>query len=443
MTSSTRARYSHFFAVVARVFFALTIFFIPFRWRLVLLHRPHPPVYSDYTDFLIFASDLTLLYMLVFWAFSLLLSPRKLKAGPVLMWISLVGLTLAGWVSVPSSEDALLSRFHAVRFVVLLLFYLFIVNEIRSVGWVIWPVSAQIFFQWVIAILQVTSQASLGLQKYGELTLDPATLGTSIIFADGFRFLRGYGLSDHPNILGGCIAFGLVLLLAIILHRNLRARILASIVFLPCLLALVMTFSRSAWLSFFVAGSFMVGCEALARRWKPVKRAILLGVLSMLIVMPFITQNISLFQSRLNSGNAVENDPLRERGFLLDAGNTIFAEYIALGIGLGAAPLAMKNRFENFPLNYQPPHYAILVVAMETGVLGGVFYLLLLLVPALSFALRWKACIDKPRMMGAFALLLAMFVVGLFDYYTWLYAPGRLWQWMAWGLFSAAWKETI
>jgi len=438
-----RARYSHFFVVVARFFFALTIFFIPFRWRLVLLHRPYPPVYSDYTDFLIFASDLTLLYMLVFWAFSLFLSPRKLEAGPALMWISLVGLTLAGWVSVPGSEDALLSCFHAVRFVILLLFYQFIVNEIRSVGWVICPVGAQILFQSVIAILQATSQASLGLQKYGELTLDPATLGTSIIFADGVRFLRGYGLSDHPNILGGCLAFGLILMLAVVIYGKRRESVPASVVFPISFLALVLTFSRSAWLSFFVAGSFMVGCEALARRWKPVKRAILLGVLSMLIVMPFITQNISLFQSRLNSGNTVENDPLKERGFLLDAGNTIFAEHIAFGIGLGAAPLAMKNRFENFPLNYQPPHYVILVVAMETGVLGGVFYFLLLLVPALSFILRWKACIDKPRMMGTLALLLAMFVVGLFDYYTWLYAPGRLWQWTAWGLFSAAWKETI
>ena len=42
-------------------------------------------------------------------------------------------------------------------------------------------------------------------------------------------------------------------------------------------------------------------------------------------------------------------------------------------------------------------------------------------------------------LLGAtFALLLAVSVVNLFDYYTWMYAPGRLWQWLAWGLFSAA-----
>lgn len=438
-----RVRYSHFFVVVARFFFALTIFFIPFRWRLVLLHRPYPPVYSDYTDFLIFASDISMLCMLVFWACSLLLNPRRLNAGSIFIWLFLVGLTLAGWVSVLGSEDSILSRYHAVRFVFLLFFYLYIVNEIVSPAWALVPVGLQILLQSLIAIAQSILQSSFGLQKFGELTLDPDQAGVSVVIGNGLRFLRSYGLSDHPNILGGCLAFGLILMLAVVIYGKRRESVLASVVFPISFLALVLTFSRSAWLSFFVAGSFMVGCEALARRWKPVKRAILLGVLSMLIVMPFITQNISLFQSRLNSGNTVENDPLKERGFLLDAGNTIFAEHIALGIGLGAAPLAMKNRFENFPLNYQPPHYVILVVAMETGVLGGVFYLLLLLVPALSFILRWKACIDKPRMMGTFALLLAMFVVGLFDYYTWLYAPGRLWQWMAWGLFSAAWKETI
>lgn len=440
--SLSQERLSQYFSYAARIAFALTIFLIPFRWRLELWDRPFFFIYSDYTNFLLFASDIAMLYIFVFWAGSLILFPRKLKHGSLFVFISLAGLTLAGWISVLGSADRILSQYQTARLVLLFLFYLFTVNEIKTANWILLPVGAQILFQSIVVILQGTSQGSLGLQNLGELSLDPTQSGTSVIITDGIRFLRGYGLSDHPNILGGCITFGLVLLLAVILYGNARAQIISSIVFLPCFLALVMTFSRSAWLSFFVAGSFMVACEAFARKWDSVKIAILLGVLSLLITLPFITKNISLFQSRVNSGNLAQDEPMQERAFLLDAGNALFVENSAVGVGLGAAPLAMQKRFENFPLNFQPPHYAILVVAMETGVLGGIFYWLLLAIPFMSFVLNWKRFSQKPVMMAAFALLLAISVVGFFDYYTWSYAYGRAWQWLGWGLYSAALGRT-
>ncbi|WKZ34442.1 MAG: O-antigen ligase family protein [Anaerolineales bacterium] len=438
MSLSLPNRVSHYFLIAARVAFALTVLLLPLRWRLDVWQRPFFPVYSDYTDFHLFGSDWTLLYMLVFWGCSLLVKPHRVRMGNGLIWICLTGLVVAGWVSVIGSVDPFLSRYHAARLLLLLFLYFFIVNEIHSPVWVIVPVMLQVIIQSMVAIGQSLAQSSLGLQILGEHSLDPVRSGVSVVIADGSRFLRAYGLSDHPNILGGCIAFGFVLMLAVVLYGNRRQHRLAAVVFLVAFPALVMTFSRSAWLSLMVAGSFMVGFEASARRWDSVKRAILLGVLSLLVVTPFITKNISLFQSRINSGNIAQDDQMRERVFLLGAGNTLFVEHAAIGIGLGASPLAMKNRFENFPLDFQPPHYAMLNAAMETGVFGGVFYLLLLIIPLIIFAVRWRDLISRPLVMGSLALLLAVFVVGLFDYYTWMYVPGRLWQWLGWGLFSAA-----
>ncbi len=132
---------------------------------------------------------------------------------------------------------------------------------------------------------------------------------------------------------------------------------------------------------------------------------------------------------------------MKERTYLLGAGNTLFVEHSVIGVGLGAAPVALRNRFEYFPLDYQPPHFAMLTVAMEVGVVGGMFYLFLLIAPAVMFMFRWKIFIEKPQVLATFTLMLALFVVGLFDYYTWSYAPGRLWQWLAWGLFSAGLRE--
>lgn len=429
---------SHFFQSASRVFFALTIFLIPFRWRMEIWNRATTPVYADYTNFQIFAADIALLYTLVFWAASLLVNPRKLKSGSVLTWLFLIGLTVAGWVSVLGSEDTILSRYHAARFVFLLFFYLFIVNEVHKPSWVLVPIGLQILFQSVVAIAQSQAQSSLGLTALGELALDPQRSGVSVILANGQRFLRSYGLSDHPNILGGCLAFGLVLMLAVTLYGSRKQSLLSALVFLIAFPAMLMTFSRSAWISFFVAGSFLVTVGAAARHEDIVRRAAILGVLSLFVAAPFIQKNIALFQSRAPSANVPSDQSLKERAYLLNAGNLIFVEHSAIGIGLGASPLAMKRYYPEFPVNYQPPHYALLTAAMETGLPGGVFYLLLGFMPFLIFALKWKVYSSQPMIVGSVALLLAMTVVGLFDYYTWLYSAGRMWQWLGWGLWSFA-----
>jgi O-antigen ligase len=422
----------------ARILFALTLVLIPFRWRVDVWFRPAFPVYADYTDFHVFAADVTALYAIVFWGCSLLLRPRKVVLGNRLIWACLLGLTAAAWISTFGSQDAILSRYHAARFTGLLFFYLYVVNEIHTPAWVIAPVAAQILIQSVAATGQSLAQTSLGLRSLGEHLLDPETPGVSVVkLEDGTRFLRAYGLTDHPNILGGCIAFGLVLLLAAALYGKGRLPALASGIFLAAFPALIMTYSRSAWLSLMAAGGFMVGCEALARRWDSVKRALVLGGMSAIVALPLIVQNHRVFQLRMDA-DAAAGDAVKERVFLLNAGNTLFVEHSGIGVGLGVSPLAMKNRFEYFPLNFQPPHFTVLTAALETGVIGGVFYLLLLLAPGAAFALRWRDWIHQPPLMGALALLLALSVVGLFDYYTWTYAPGRLWQWLGWGLYSAA-----
>ena len=414
---------------------------MPFRLRMVLWTRPFFPVYSDYTDFLLFASDFALVFTLVFWACSLVLEPRKVKAGNPLMFILLVGLTIAGWVSMLGSVDVILTRYHAIRFVFLLFYYLYIVNEITSVYWVVIPAAVQGLIQAPVAIMQSLSQSSLGLGFLGEHVLDPLVLGMSIIPVNGERFLRAYGLADHPNILGGCLAFALVLLFTVVLHGKNWQPFFAGIAFVVIFPALLLTFSRSAWVSLFVAVSFLVACEALARRWDSVKRLLVLGVLSLAVVVPFLVNDISVFSQRVNSGNIADDHPMNERAYLLDAGNTLFVEHSAIGVGLGASPYAMKKRFEDFRVNYQPPHFTPLLSALETGVIGGGVYLLLFIVPGLTFLLRWRHYIQHPLALGAFSLLLAISVVNFFDYYTWMYAPGRLWQWLAWGLYSVVLEQ--
>jgi hypothetical protein len=303
---------------------------------------------------------------------------------------------------------------------------------------VIVPIALQIIIQTPIAIAQSLMQHSLGLQIFGEHSLDPQILGTSIIPIADMRFLRAYGLSDHPNILGGCIAFALVLLLVVVIYSKQRTAIIfCAMIFLLTFSALLLTFSRSAWLSLFVAGSFMLVSEASARRWESWKRIGILSAMCVIVIFPLLLNYSDVFQKRVAT-NITNDVPMQERTYLLQSGNTLFVEHSAIGIGLGATPVAMKRRFEFFPGDYQPPHYIPLLAALETGILGGFFYLILLWLPVIIFISKRKEYIHKPLILATTALLISISVVSFFDYYPWFYQAGRLWQWSAWALYSIA-----
>src|SRR5688572_16689882 len=79
----------------ARAAFAVTIVLLPLRARIVIQARPVAQIYPDFTDFLVFASDLTVLVLLTLWCVSWLFDTKPIKLGPNYITIPLCGLTLA------------------------------------------------------------------------------------------------------------------------------------------------------------------------------------------------------------------------------------------------------------------------------------------------------------------------------------------------------------
>jgi O-antigen ligase len=427
----------------ARVAFAATIVLMPLRARFVLQARPVVQVYADFTDFLVFASDVSVLILLTLWCVSLLFDMKPIKLGPKYIWIPLHGLTLAGLISVTGSLDNGLSFYHVLRVVILFYFYLYVVNEIRSADLIIACVVVLIISESIFAIMQFSTQSSLGLQSLGEHKLDPAVRGVSVVSDGTTRLLRVYALAEHPNILGGCLAFSILLLLAGYLHASRSWRPGITLTFLLGLLALFFTFSRSAWLALFVSSAFLFGVEARLRHRDNLRALIRLGLVGALLLSPLVWEFHEYIGSRLNVENSFEvNDlearSLDERSALNLAAVTIFLEHPLRGIGLGASPLAILESYPTFPGNYLPPHFVLLTAAMETGVLGGVCYLLLALFPWIRLVKRGTTMMNDPRMVTAMTILLAISLVGLFDIYPWLPPTGRLWQWLAWGLIGAA-----
>ncbi|HUF39263.1 MAG TPA: O-antigen ligase family protein [Anaerolineales bacterium] len=436
-------------ATAARFSFQVLIVLIPFRARLVLHPIRIESLYSDFTDYILFASDVFALLTLLLWAAQLIVLRRRPATGPWFVTWPLAGVLVIALISAFDSAAPAISWYHVARLAGLFGLYLFAVNTIESLETLIVPVAVMVAVQSVVAVAQFLLQRSTGLSFLGELALDPGMAGVSIVWAPGIYSLRSYGLSDHPNILGGCLALGLILLLAAFARMPSRQRIVLFGVIVLGTLGLLYTFSRSAWLAL-AAGGLIVWITTWRFDRAGARQLFTLGMTAALVLLPFLLATAPYLGSRLGIGTEVritdpellspENRSLAERAQLFAVANRMFVENPVTGVGLGAFSIALIEQLPDFEFDYQPVHFVLLLVAAEIGLLGALTYSLAASFPWVAL---WLARIDRsssPDLYGASAALAGVTVIGLFDYYPWFLPPGRLWHWIILGIW-AAWYE--
>jgi O-antigen ligase len=420
---------------------AATIVLSPFRARFLLLARPDPPVYGDFADLLLFWSDIALLLTIGAWVASLLARPRRLALGPRFLAWPVAGLLALAWLGVPFAVDPFLAGANAVRLMLLVALAIYVVNEVADLRRLVAPIAVMVGIQAAIGIAQVVVQHSLGLVAFGEHDLAPI-FGVSVITAaDGLRTLRAYGLTDHPNILGGLLAFALPLLGVLPIARARGERALQIVVFALGAAALLVTFSRSAWLALaiglLVAAAMLVRLrDRVALRW--------LGALALagaIAAASLAVAFVPALAARVDLGGTsiTQTRPFDERGAAAKAAVDVFVAHPLLGVGLGTLPVAVREAQPVFGYQYQPASIVLLDVAAETGVLGALCYLAIVIAP-------WIALVRRPRrwtpaLAAASGTLAGVTVVGLFDYYTWSYSAGRIWAWLVLGLWAVAWRS--
>src|SRR5262249_10826719 len=99
-----------------------------------------------------------------------------------------------------------------------------------------------------VGFAQAIIQNHVGLSVLGELRIPPddplkfVTAGTAV-------FLRVYGLSQHPNVLAGHMAVGLILCWGLAASRRSVGRGLVFITWATLFACLLLTFSRPGWLA--------------------------------------------------------------------------------------------------------------------------------------------------------------------------------------------------
>lgn len=437
----------------ARIGFAGLLVLSPFSLHQVLLARPVANIFSGYTDFSLFASDLFLLLTLGSWLISLTVAPRTFKSGPWFLTWPLVGLVALSWIGVLTGIDPALTLYRSVRFTLLLGLYFFLANERLEPFWVALPLSLGVCIQALIAFGQFVAQHSLGLASFGELALDPHDSGTSILRVGDMRILRAYALTEHPNILGGFIAFSLVILLGAYIGRagNSRARYLLLVPLAVGGVGLLLTFSRAAAIAF-LGGATLVAIIGLSNPALRSRRILDIGIAALVVIAASaipILANRDLIGQRIGEGNSFQANPveqrsLAEREALLASANRVFYKHELLGVGNGALPLAMYEFDDQFQKEfyYQPAHFVLIDAAAELGIVGGMIWLWLLVTPALALWHHRRDVLSSPWVGATAAALLVVTIIGFYDYYPWLGVAGSLWQWSAWGLFGASFQAT-
>jgi len=268
--------------------------------------------------------------------------------------------------------------------------------------------------QAVVGLGQFLMRSPLGIP--GELAL-PVNISASASFSyNGLRWLRAYGLTFHPNVLGGFLGVGLFLGLAMLSRRW----------FTPLLwligIGMLTTLSRSAGI--FCVLLLPVAAGWLIRKEPALRRQVFItlsGALGVGIIIIIALWGVFLRRANPLSTNA-EITSLSGRGELIRLALKAIADNPVTGIGAGNFPLYISR--SGSPVQRHPVHNIPLLLAAEIGILGGILWYMLWLIPSLILIKRWRSL-----SLWAIAFTAAWFFLGLvslWDYYPWGLENGRL-----------------
>lgn len=296
------------------------------------------------------------------------------------------------------------------------LVYLYVVDERPSL---VPALGAVLVIQGSVALGQFFLQADLGLVAFGELPLNPAFRGVTVLYARGQPWLRAYGLTAHPNLLGAMQALLLLLLLPAYGRGRLSAgrRVLFTLALVMGLLGLLVSFSRTAWLALLVglaAWLLFSGADVWRRLWHVGRARAWQVALLLLPLALLLFAYRDLIASRFFAlDTPIEAQSINQR--LADAQMALQLISVRpwLGVGLGrfmdAARLLNPDaaRVHNVPL----------LAAAELGLPGLLLTLWLFATPLWLFWRRRRRGLALPGY--TLAPWLAMIVLNLFDTMLW------------------------
>ena len=376
---------------ISRWLFLVFIFLLPFQTRFILF-----PTKPEFLGFSVYLSEVFLWCALAFW---LINDYKKVKIHfYILLFLFFCFLSII-WT--PDKIAAF--RLWLYFFEGILAFsYLKLNREIWT--YVSKTFLTSLFLVSCFAIWQFFNLGSPAFKWLGLSARGAWNLGDIVIGSDGMRWLRAYGTFPHPNILGGYLALGILLLIAFV--KSGATKIFAYPLGAIFIFSLFLTFSRSAWLGLSVVFIYYVFKNF---DNKEIRKFFIFSVFFIFsisfIFWPFVT-------SRVKSIGYLENKSNTERLASWKEGIKVWSMNPVLGAGIG--------NYTNYK-NSQPAHNIFLMVLAELGAIGFLLYIFI-------WRKLWKS--------GLRSALILFFIIGLFDHYFWTLYPGQMLFWVGLAFFQ-------
>ncbi len=340
-------------------------------------------------------------------------SAAIMKALYFFVAIGFFSLTFSGFGSV--------GWFHMMHVLAGTMLFSLVIDQRMEVKLMIGSFVAGLVLPIVLGVSQVIQGGSGASTWLGIAGKDVRVAGVAVVETGAGRMLRAYGSFPHPNIFGGYLAVAIVMLAWLARYlKSKRDLFLLSIPIVLLSAALIMTFSRGAWLGL-LAGALFLVWQMLKQRKKPPSKAmplLTLGLLTVIITLGVFHNQVF---SRFDTTVGIEANSVEERASQYMTFNDVFFTQPVLGVGPGAYTFALSEIEPGAPVwSYQPVHNTIILILAELGIVG------------LVFGARWVYLMDKQTFsmkrdahtMFALSLGLTLLVVSFFDHYLWSLWPG-------------------
>jgi hypothetical protein len=429
----------------------LLVFLMPWQTKLILRYTELGRGPWEWGMISLYGTDILLIILLFLFLITSfknkkIISDTEIEIDPSLIaWddkkengliIILSGLDLFIFISIFFASDIVLAFYrYAVFLLGVSLFWLIAKVKYDKVKMALAFFSA-LFIQSVIDIQQFLTQSTFASKWLGIALHPSGEPGTSVVETRGVdgmaeRWLRAYGSLDHPNILGGLLAAGLVVLIYYFIKRketnhkitNYQLPITNYFLLVILFVGLLFTFSRSAFLVLII-GFLVIFIFNLIKKDKlAVKRLGGLMILLAVIFGAIFINYQNLFITRSNTAARLEAKSFSERKMYFDDSIKLIKKNWLFGVGVGNYTKALANSNPRQPWYYlQPVHNVFLLVWVEIGIFGLLFF-----VSFLGY-LFWRTIKNKNAL--GLSLLLGLVIIMSLDHYLWSLHFGVLFFWL-------------
>lgn len=409
------------------------VFFLPWQTRWIIEAGKISGGVSEFLTYSLYASDVLLIVTLAFtlvylrknFCASLHLFLSATKKGKFFrkenIWSVIASLfLLIVLISIFFAEDKMLATFFAARIFLAVGFFMLSLKFVHKTK-IIFCFVLGLIGPAILAIWQFLIQQTFALKWLGLAEHQAWAGGVSVVetYANGIvsgRWLRAYGSFDHPNILGGALAIGLLLTLWLFTkwrseNKKNAHMLFAYLSFIVLSAGIFVSFSRSSWLSLFsgiVAGGTVLFFQ---KRKAELKTWILgAGIVAVVFIGMFLNYQ-SLIIVRTSSNARLEKLSIDQRRAHLEQAKELIAGNPTTGVGIGNYILAVAKSNPGDPAwTYQPVHNVLVLVWAELGIFG-------VILVAVSFGLiLWRY---GKRNYLSLALLIALLPAMFLDHWFW------------------------